>query len=193
MTTKLWANELAKEKQRKISAKLKKLLKPKAMERANKDVEMAIEGMDTNATSDALISVICKEAKEAVGQEVQVLKRHVRKKSLGDGKTHPSTPKKNGRESNANSKSSRSRSRSRSSTSSRKGKQEKEQPKKEQPKQKKKKPKSALKESVKFKRGTKKGAPTKPNASKATQGGRGGRGGRGGVSNGGKGRSASER
>ena len=177
LTTKLWANEEAKEKKRKISAALKKLLKPKAMAKANQDVEMALDTADANAPNENLLNVIRKTTKEEVGREVQHIKRNLRKNSLGDDKTQASTPRKSGQESNADSKSSSTKSRRKSKTKSG-GKQQK--------------PKSALKKKekgkVKFKTGTKEGTPNKP-----TTAGNAGRGGRGAASKGGRGRGANKR
>jgi len=105
LTTKLWSNEEPKEKERKISAALKKLLKPKAMEKANQDVEKAMDSTDANNPSDALLSIIDQRAKTDVGKEVQHLKRHIRKNSSGDDKNQASTPKKSGQKPNASSES----------------------------------------------------------------------------------------
>ena len=50
------------------------------MAEAKKDVDMAMDAADASAPSDALLSIIREETKQAVGKHVQTLKRNLRKK-----------------------------------------------------------------------------------------------------------------
>ena len=200
LTTKLWENELAKEKERKISAALKKLLTTKAMATATREVDSAMDDVDGDGPDDELMKKVRAATKTAVGKEVQVLKRAMRKKYSGDAKNQALQPEKNGRENKADSTSSRSASNTKSRANAQGGKS----------KSKKKNPKSSSngkgeektkeKTKVKFKPGTKKGkkTPTHQTAGKSAtgrggQGGRGGRGGRGGANNAGRGKGAGKR
>ena len=198
LTTKLWDNELAKEKERKISAALKKLLTTKAMATATREVDSAMDDVDGDGPDDELMKKVRAATKTAVGKEVQVLKRAMQKKYSGDAKNQALQPEKNGRENKADSTSSRSASNTKSRANAQGSKSKKKNPKSASNGKGEEKTKEKTK--VKFKPGTKKGkkTPTHQTAGKSAtgrggQGGRGGRGGRGGANNAGRGRGAGKR
>ena len=94
LTTKLWENELAKEKERKISAALKKLLTTKAMATATREVDSAMDDVDGDGPDDELMKKVRAATKTAVGKEVQVLKRAMRKNIRATPKTKRCSPKR---------------------------------------------------------------------------------------------------
>jgi hypothetical protein len=99
MTFMLWANEKAKDRDRQVEAALREVLKPRAMRKANEDVEAALEEEDGTANSDAVRSLARKEVKAEVGRQVQVIQRQLRKKYSGDTAEQASKPTKPGRKS----------------------------------------------------------------------------------------------
>ncbi len=117
MTFELWAIEEVKDRRRQIDAELRKALKPKAMAKANQDVEDAMDTEDANQLPGGVIDMIRKETKKTVGKEVQKVKASLRKKSTGDGRAEQSTPA-NGRKSGKDSKTSRKNSKKNSKAGS---------------------------------------------------------------------------
>lgn len=114
LTTRFWSSNEKRDLEREVNAELKKLLKPKAMAKANNDVEDAMEVEDNSQPPQQIADVVRKETKRAVDKEVQKLKKQLRKNYSADGASQPLTPTKNGREQSDGSKNSRRKSKKKS-------------------------------------------------------------------------------
>ena len=66
---------------------------------ANEEVEAAMDAEAANAPSQSAIEFIWKEQKKGLDEQLQLLKKQMRKNCSGGGETKPLQPTGNGRES----------------------------------------------------------------------------------------------
>ena len=115
-TTELWELIAQKDQEKKISAELKKALKPKAMAEATADVETHLD--DDAARHKAKLDLVRKEAQKEAKKFMQTATRTMRKKYSGGVAVETSKPTKNGRKNGRSSsnKNETSKNQQRSST-----------------------------------------------------------------------------
>jgi hypothetical protein len=121
-TVGLWKIIEDQEQQREIEAAIKLILEPPATLGATRQVQFAMEAIDTANPSKTLLDVIDKQQKAGFAKIRQEMKKEMRKNYSADPKNQGSTPTKNGLGSKKTSTATAS--------SSKKQKQKKSQPEK---------------------------------------------------------------
>lgn len=121
-TVGLWKIIEDQEQQREIEAAIKLILEPPATQGATRQVQFAMEAIDTANPSKTLLDVIDKQQKAGFAKIRQEMKKEMRKNYSADPKNQGSTPTKNGLGSKKTSTATAS--------SSKKQKQKKSQPEK---------------------------------------------------------------
>lgn len=111
----LWQHEDNKDQQREINATIREALKPPAMLAANEEVEAAMDAEDASAPSQSVIEFIRKEQKKGMDQQLQLLKKQMRKNCSGGGEYQPLQPTGNGRESKKTSTANSSKNKKKKS------------------------------------------------------------------------------